>query len=104
MRAALKLLTLLAVLFLPLGMAAPAAATQHHSAAMPMQGCPDQAPNHASEVGFAQCAMACSAALPAALAADDDPLLMVSAPTRLETATQLDGLHPETATPPPKPS
>ena len=104
MRAAFKLLTLIAVLLLPLGMGAPAAATQHHSAAMPMQGCPDQAPKHAPDVGFAQCAMACSAALPAALASDDEPLTKVRAPTRLEIATQLHGLHPETATPPPKPS
>ena len=63
---ALKLLALLAVMLMPLGMAAsPAAAHHQPAAAMPMEHCPEPEPAHTTRSGFVDCTMACSAALPA---------------------------------------
>lgn len=101
-----KLGLLLAVLLMPLGMA-PAAATSHHSMAAMMSGhCPDQAPaNHVKGDGIADCAMACAAALPAADAAPESaPLSLADTPLLAVAVERLHGLHPETATPPPRAS
>jgi hypothetical protein len=100
-----KLLVLLAVLLMPLGMsAAPAAAASHHSASasMPMQHCPEQAPSQDSKRGFVDCTMACSAALPAVELPQEEHLPTASTPAAASTAEILHGLHPDTATPPPK--
>ena len=101
---ALNLLTLVAVLLMPFGMtAAPAApaAAEHHSAAM-MQHCPEQAPKHGGKAGFVECTMACAAALPACDGRGDEPALIASAPETASAVRHLHGLHPDTATPPPK--
>ena len=98
-----KLLTLIAVLAMPFGMtAAPAAAMQHHVASMPMQHCPEQAPGHASKGAFVECTMACSAALPATDRSSEQPVFGRAEAVRPPAMRQLQGLHPETATPPPK--
>ena len=98
-----KLLTLIAVLAMPLGMtAAPAAAMQHHAASMPMQHCPEQAPGHDSKGAFVECTMACSAALPATDRSSEQPPVAEAERARPLAMRQLHGLHPETATPPPK--
>jgi hypothetical protein len=98
-----KLLTLIAVLLLPFGMTAlPAAAVQHHSASMPMQHCPEQAPKEHGKFGFAECTMVCSAALPATDTRQDEIAPIVCAPTEATAVRQLFGLDPDTATPPPK--
>jgi hypothetical protein len=98
-----KLLTLIAVLAMPLGMtAAPAATMQHHAASMPMQHCPDQAPGHDSKGAFVACTMACSAALPAIDRSSEQPAVTTIEPAPPAAMRQLHGLHPETATPPPK--
>ena len=97
-----KLLTLVAVLLMPFGMTASAAAAPHHSAAMPIQHCPEQGSKQAGKAGFAQCTMACSAAFPALPAKQDRPLLILCEPVSEAAIHQLRGLHPETATPPPK--
>lgn len=103
MALAWKLLTLLAVLLLPLGMSvAPAATVQHHAATLPMQHCPDQAPTRDAKPGFVECMMACSAALPAADLDRAEPLPIACPPERADVVRQLHGLQPETATPPPK--
>jgi hypothetical protein len=103
MALAWKLLTLIAVLLMPFGMtAADAAPAQHHSASMPMRHCPEQAPKHDSKAGFVECTMVCSAALPAGDLKRDGPHLIVCAPTEAAAVRQLHGLHPETATPPPR--
>ena len=102
-----KLLVLLAVVLMPLGMtAAPAAAAQHHliAQAMPTEHCPDEGSTEDSKAGFAQCTMACSAALPAADPGADEHYLIVCAPAQSALTHNLHGLHPETATPPPKSS
>jgi hypothetical protein len=97
-----KLLLLMAVLLMPLGMTAPAAARQHHSASMPMKHCPDQAPQPTGKAGFAQCTMACSAALPAMDASTGEALTIVCTPELPAAVQRLHGVQPDTATPPPK--
>jgi hypothetical protein len=46
--------------------------------------------------------MACAAALPAVETPRAQPRLIICLPIRPEAAQRLDGLTPETATPPPK--
>jgi hypothetical protein len=98
-----QLLVLLAVLVMPLGMAPAATATpaQHHSA-MPTGHCPGPESGHGSKAGFAECTMACSAALPAAEAPQDGPVPINRTTAAPEVVQRLHGLHPDTATPPPK--
>jgi hypothetical protein len=96
-----KLLALIAVLLMPLGMQS-AAASVTHDAAMPMEHCPDQAPTRDLKGGFAECTMVCSAALPAADPLQREHPLIACAPTEPAVARILHGLHPDTATPPPK--
>jgi hypothetical protein len=98
-----KLLVLIAVLLMPFGMtAAPAAAAAHHGAAMPMQHCPEQAPSHSGKAGVAECTMACAAALPAVAGCTDEPPRIAADLYQSAHPRQLHGLHPDTATPPPK--
>jgi hypothetical protein len=98
----IKLLALIAALLMPFGMTTvPAAATEHHSASMPMKHCPEQG-QQSGKAGFVECTMACSAALPAAEAGQNGPVLVVCVPTEAVAARQLHGLNPDTATPPPK--
>jgi hypothetical protein len=100
---ATRLLVLLAVLLMPLGMtAAPAASPQHHSASLPMQHCADKAPKPAGTAGFTACTMVCSAALPVDQVERGEGRMIVCAPAEAAAVRQLDGLHPETATPPPR--
>ena len=106
MRLIAKLLVLVAVLLLPLGMQPVGAAPNHDMAVstMPMGHCPEHAPSHDGKGGFVECTMACSAALPAAELAPERHLLIACAPSVPAAAQILRGLHPETATPPPKAS
>jgi hypothetical protein len=105
MSAVWKLLVLIALLAMPFGMAAaPAAVHQSAAAGMPMGHCPDQHSGHQNKSAFAECTMACSAALPAAEPRAAQPLRIVCAPVQPAGALRLHGLHPETATPPPKDS
>lgn len=98
-----KLLALIAVLLLPLGMQPAAAApTVHHAASMPMSHCPDQGSKAGTKGAFAECTMACSAALPAADLVGHQPLLIVREPPRPVAVEPLHGRHPDTATPPPR--
>lgn len=106
MREALaKLLLMLAVLLMPFGMAAPAAAAlphrpAHAAAAMPMQHCPEQ--GRAPYAMCAECTMACAATLPAVGMSAEKHVPFVTAPAPRALAEPLLGLHPETATPPPR--
>jgi len=101
-----RLLLLIAMLFLPLGMNAPAAAASHHGsmAGMPMQHCPEQAPRHETKPGIAECTMACASALPAMDRVSDEVRPLPRLAFRPLPAHPLHGLHPDTATPPPKAS
>ena len=100
-----RLLLLVAVLLMPFGMT-PAAAMAHeqHSAAaaMPAGHCPEQAPRPGGKAGFIECTMVCSAALPASDLKRHEPRLIVCVPVEAAAARQLHGLHPDTATPPPR--
>lgn len=99
----LRLVAIFAVLIAPVGMtAAPAMAQHQHTASMPMQHCPDQNPAQSGKVGFAECTMACSAALPAVEPGQAGLLPMPGAPVEANPVAQLHGLHPDTATPPPR--
>ena len=99
-----RLLLALSVVLMPLGMAPAPASASHRSAMteMPMGHCPDQAPTHDPKAGIPECTMACAAAVPAGGAAVGEPLLIVCDPIRPGAAEPLHGLHPETATPPPR--
>ena len=99
-----KLILLIAVLAMPLGMTPATASTAHQTMAMgmPMGHCPEQTPANHLKTGFAECTMGCAAALPATLASmADTPLAPIELP-RFSAIHRLDGLHPETATPPPR--
>ena len=100
-----RLALLLAMLLMPLGMAPLAAgptpgAAQHEA----MGHCPDNGSSDTAGGGIVECTMACAGALPAAGHGAHDPLPMPRERTRRLASHQLDGLHPETATPPPKSS
>jgi len=99
-----RLLVLVAVLLMPIDMAAAGATPLRHSdsAEMPMGHCPDNTPMSRGKAGIVECTMACSAALPAADVAADAPIEIVCQRLQPSIAQRLDGLHPETATPPPK--
>jgi hypothetical protein len=103
MRLLSRLALLIALMLMPFGMApSPASPTQDPMMAdMAMGHCPDQG-SHNGKYGFAECTMACAAALPA-IDASREALLPVSSDPVLPAAAQrLHGLHPETATPPPR--
>jgi hypothetical protein len=97
-----NLLLMFAVLVMPLGMA-PAAAAQHEAmAGMAMGHCSDQSSDHHSKGGISECTMACAAALPAVVSSPADRSFVAREAVRAVFANPLHGLHPETATPPPK--
>ena len=101
-----RLVLLVAVLLMPLGMAPAAAGPVGHQRvdAMPMGHCDQQGSKHAPKAGFAECTMACSAALPAADLSRDEAPPAALVPLNPVAAAILLGLHPDTATPPPKPA
>ena len=98
-----RLALLLALLLMPLGMAplasAAASSAGHHQA---MGDCPDDGSSQPGNDGIAECAMACAGALPAAEPAGRGLLPTQHQRMRMTASHQLHGLHPETATPPPK--
>ena len=99
-----KLLAIVALVLTSFGMTAPAAAAPHHGAgaAMAMEHCPDGDGTAGKTDGVPECAMACSAALPAADLAQPQLPTIVRAPEPGPLASLLHGLHPDIATPPPK--
>ena len=99
-----RLVLLAAVLLMPFGMMPSAAVAHGHAgmAAMPIGHCDERVPKQHMKGGIVECTMACSAALPAAENTRDEPPLSVSSLARPLAATVLHGLHPETATPPPR--
>jgi hypothetical protein len=99
-----RLLLLLAMLFMPFGMASAPASTAPHaqSMEMPMGHCDEQRPHHGLKAGIAECTMACAAALPAVNSSRAGPHIIVCTPVRPSAARQLHGMDPEIATPPPK--
>ena len=99
-----RLLLIVAILLMPFGMA-PAAATVAHNtpaAGMAMDQCDRQGSSHDRKGGVAECMMVCAAALPASYNGSPRPPLVICEPVRPASAAPLHGLHPDTATPPPK--
>jgi len=96
-----KLMVLLAVLLMPFGMAG-AAAVPHVSTAATMPMGPDQGDDHGTKSGITECTMACAAALPAIASGTVELPVTDAAPAQSAAPERLDGLHPETATPPPR--
>lgn len=97
-----RLIAFLCVLLMPLGMQPAAAMPAQHHAAMSMQHCPEQRPSYHSKGAFAECTMACSAALPASDLSRAGPLSIAGAMAEPALAQTFRGLHPETATSPPR--
>jgi len=98
----IRLLTLIAVVLMPMSMGAPASG--HATMDMTMSHRADRATHHQSKGAFAECTMACASALPAVDRVNEGfqpPLreLIISVPEH-----ELHGFDPETATPPPKAS
>lgn len=99
-----RIVIMLAVMLMPFGMAPAAAVSAQPSMApgMAMRHCPDPAPAHKARAGFAACTMACAGALPAFDLVRAVPILVQDIAMAAVATDGLDGLHPETATPPPK--
>ncbi len=100
----LHLLTLIAVMLLPFGMAA--APAEAHQMQMPSATATEHCPDDSSETGswvLAECAMPCSAALPA-IDAPTGIRLLSPVPEKAKLVLGLPGIELEIATPPPKPS
>ena len=101
-----RLLLLVTVLAMPFGMTPAAATPGTHQpmANMPMGHCDRPVSGRDKKSGIAECTMACSAALPAVSAPRSEPPMIVCMPVLPAAASSLNGLHPETATPPPRKS
>lgn len=100
----LKLLALAALVLMPLGMQAASAAPAGHPPAAAAAGHCDeeggQPAGHSSDPAI-DCAMGCSM-LAAGEARAADPAFSPSLPSGRPLAKRRSGLHPDTATPPPK--
>ena len=99
-----KLLVLVAVVLMPFGMsAAMAASASHAPAAAAAQHCNDHGgqPTEKSTKQSADCAIACSMLMVAETRLKD-PLSAAHLPPAHPLAESGAGLHPDTATPPPK--
>ena len=99
----LRLLTLVALVLMPFGMGNSAAIAGHHRATAAAGHCDDQGgePAEQSSDQAIDCATACS------MLATTESVLEEGSPTIFAPATRpladrASGLHPDTATPPPK--
>ncbi len=100
----LRLLTLLALVLMPFGMGVASAAPVHHTPAAATEGHCDEhggTPAKTSPDEAIDCAMACSMLLIAA-ADINEPMPTVRQGAGHLLAERSTGLHPDTATPPPK--
>jgi len=93
----IRLFTLLAVLLMPLAMAPPVQA--HSSAAA---HCSDQMPKPDSKHQATECAMPCSAALPATMTPTIQHAAIAAVATEVPSLPVLHGIHSDIATPPPR--
>ena len=97
-----KLLGLIALVLMPFGMASVSAAPAHHSASMSgMSHCGGGGAPDAPRSGPGDCAMTCSIVAAPEIALCE-PLDMPRAAPETVLARVFSGIHPETATPPPK--
>jgi hypothetical protein len=104
MAALWKLFVLLAVMVMPFGMSAVMAASVNHApAAVTSQHCDDHGgqPAEKSSKQSADCAIACSMLIAAETRIEEPAPAVRLVPAR-PLAERGTGLHPDTATPPPK--
>lgn len=97
----LRMLTLFALVLMPFGMSAASAGPIHHTPAAAAQHCDEQGSQPVQAPDAMDCALTCSmlvGAQPGAV----EPLPPVRLPTARLPAESGAGLHPDTATPPPK--
>ena len=100
----LRLLTLISLALMPFGMGAAGAAPVHHAPATATTGhCDEQGgqPDETSSDRALDCAMACSM-LVAVEAPAPEPAPALRLPAGPTLSRRPVGLHPDTATPPPK--
>jgi len=100
----LKLLTLLALVLMPLGMSAAGAMTANHAPdAATAQHCDDHGGQPTDQSGdwSMDCAISCSMLVIAEVQVDA-PVAVRPVPTAQRLVHLDAGLHPDTATPPPK--
>ena len=99
----LKLMSLLALVLMPFGMSAAMAAPGHQPTAATAEHCGEHGgqPAEKSPKQSAACAVACSMLI-AAETPMDEPAPAVRLPPARPLAERGTGLHPDTATPPPK--
>ena len=95
-----RFMVLLAVLLMPLGMTAPGQA--HPATNMSMMHCPDPDSHHQHKRPFTECTMGCASALPAVDRIGEEAPPVAHIAVAPMPVRPLHGLHPETATPPPK--
>jgi hypothetical protein len=69
---------------------------------MTMPHCPDQANRHGAALGFSECLMACSAALPGDDFTSHGPAVIQSASAEYSHVSRLIGIQPDIVTPPPR--
>ena len=97
-----RIVIMLAVLAMPLGMTPAAASAHSMPMTMNMQHCPEPASGGKAKGAIAACTMACASALPAIDLAREEPPMLRTMPVVAVVERKLEGLHPETATPPPR--
>ena len=99
----LRLLALLALVLMPFGMGTASAIPVHHAPAAAAQHCDEHGgqPAGQSRDKAMDCAVSCSM-LAVAEARIDRPSAALPVPTARPLAERDAGLHPDTATPPPK--
>jgi hypothetical protein len=101
-----KVFMLISLMLMPLGMSAAMAKPAHHSKVAMMAGhCGEHSgqPVKPSPSQAADCAIACSMLMTAETRLAE-PLAVIRLPAARQLAEWHTGLHPETATPPPKSS
>jgi len=97
-----KLGIIVAVLLMPFGMT-PASGAVHHGMATAMEHCPQpDSSKHAPKGAMDGCTMACASALPAVDPVRADRVPLRDVPVAAPVVAEFHGLHPDTATPPPK--
>jgi hypothetical protein len=98
-----RLLTLLALVLMPIGMTSAPAAASPMPASHPMTAghCDEQPDQDQAPASRMDCAAMCTA-LPATDAAAPTPVFKPKAPRTIAVATRFDGIILEIATPPPK--
>ena len=96
-----KLLTLVALALMPFGMSAASAAPAHHAPAAAARHCDEQGSQPVQSPDRMDCAMTCSM-LVGAQSGPAEPVPVLRLPTARLPAKRGAGLHPDTATPPPK--